>query len=553
MPGESVHPIVAERAQAPQPRDRPMAFPRFRSLPPPAVALGYLVAYVGLDWISFIHPLGPFGITPWNPPTGLSFVFALLFGRRYLPLLFVAPFLADYLVRAPYASFPLALSTATIIGAGYSVAALALLHPARRFDVSLSAMRDLFLLLGVAIVSAAGVAAGCITVYAVAGFVDWSQFGMAMVRYWVGDVIGIAVPTPFLLITLTRGRPFRLGWESALQFLTIGIALMAVFLLGQSRQLQLFYILFLPIVWIAVRAGLEGVTIGLVLTQLGLIAAMQTRPPAGDDMTAFQAMMLILALTGLSAGVLVTERRRAEMQLRLQQEAQAQLSRLGSMGELASALAHEINQPLMAAGTYARLVAETTTSANVPAKIADHARQAAAQIERASEVVRRLRNLIRLGRSERAPVAASRIIGDTLELLRPEIERGPITIEQRITGGLRPLMVDMLQAEQVLLNVVRNSIEAIREIGRGRGVIIIEAFPAGSGYVEIKVSDNGVGFPDALLSEALEPFRSTKPHGLGVGLSLCRSIIESHGGRLIIGNSDLGAVVRITFPTAEAA
>lgn len=530
-----------------------MAFPRLLSLPTQVIALGFLACYIALDWVSFLHPFGPFGITPWNPPTGLSFVLVLLFGQRHLPLLFVAPLAADLLVRGQATSIAVALSTAAVIGSGYSTAAWILLRPTFRLDVSLSSMRDLAFLVAVAVGSAALVAAGCVAVYLIAGLVAPAEVVAATIRYWVGDVIGIAVTTPFLLILLTRRRPLKLNLEALLQTIAIAFSLVLIFSLGESRQLQLFYLLFLPIVWIAVRSGLEGVTVGLVLTQLGLIAALQISRPDGVDVTAFQVLMLVLTFTGLAAGVLVTERRRAELQLRLQQEAQAQLTRLGSMGELASALAHEINQPLMAAGTYARLVVEAIASGGSPEKAGAAAAKAVAQVERASEVVRRLRDLIRLGRSERGPVGAPRVVEDALELLRPEIERANIRVEKRFASELPPVMADKLQLEQVLINIGRNAIEAIRGSGDERGIVTIEVVQTRPGYLGVSVRDSGPGFDVLPTSDAPRSFVSSKPEGLGVGLSLSRSIIEAHGGRLSIANGERGAIISFTLPIAEAA
>lgn len=528
-----------------------MAFPRLLSLSPHVIALGYLASYVALDWVSFVHPFGRYGITPWNPPTGLSFVLILLFGQRHLPLLFIAPMLAEIIVRGMPAPVPIAVTGAAVIAVGYSGAVVALLRPRLRFDVSLSSMRDLFILLLVSVASAALVAVGYVGVYAASGLLPWSDFGAAALRYWVGDVIGIAVVTPCLLIILTRGQPFAASWETAAQVASIGMCLLIVFGLAQSRNYQLFYLLFLPIVWIAVRSGLEGVSAGLVLTQLGLIAALQVGGRADTDMTTYQALMLMLALTGLAAGVLVTERRRAELQLSLQQDAQAKLTRLGSMGELATVLAHEINQPLMAAGTYTRMAAKSIAAGDPPDKAGEAARKAVVQVERAAEVVRRLRELIRLGRSELAPVGVPRIVTDTLELLRPDIERSNVRIEQRLSPDLPQVMVDALQIEQVLLNLVRNALEAIRESGRDRGVVSIIANRGDNAFVEIEVRDTGPGFASIAPSASLEPFISTKADGLGVGLSLSRSIVEAHGGRLIIGNVGSGASVRFTLPIAE--
>lgn len=534
-----------------KPRARTMAFPRLLSLSPHVIAGGYLAAYIALDWLSFLHPFGRYGITPWNPPTGVSFVLVLLFGQRHLPLLFLAPLLAEIVVRGMPAPVSVALLGAAVIAVGYSAAVVTLLHPRLRFEVSLSSMRDLFMLLVVSVTSAAVVAFGYVSLYAATGLLPWGDFAAAVMRYWVGDVIGIAVVTPCLLIIMTRGQPFAASWETLAQVASIAICLLLVFGLAESRNYQLFYLMFLPIVWIAVRSGLEGVSAGLVLTQLGLIAALQLGVTGDTDVTTYQALMLVLTLTGLAAGVLVTERRRAELQLRLQQDAQAKLTRLGSMGELATVLAHEINQPLMAAGTYTRLVAKSIACGDPPGKAGEAAVKAVAQVERAAEVVRRLRELIRFGRSELAPVAVSRLVTDTLELLRPDIERGNVRIEQRLAPGLPQVMVDALQIEQVLLNLVRNALEAIRDSNHDRGTVSILATRSDATFVEVEVRDTGPGFAPGAASAAPEPFSSTKADGLGVGLSLSRSIVEAHGGTLVTANVGNGASVRFTLPVAD--
>ena len=244
---------------------------------------------------------------------------------------------------------------------------------------------------------------------------------------------------------------------------------------------------------------------------------------------------------------------RGVAELRLQQDAQARLARLGSMGELAAALAHEINQPLTAAGTYARVAAHAMASKSAPPDVArEAANKAVGQVERAAEVVRRLRALIRLGRSEIAPVAASRIVQEALEMLRPEIDRRNITVRAELARNLPLVMADVLQVEQVLINLVRNSIEAINGTTGARGSIVIEAIRDQAGLVEVRVQDNGPGFEKDQIDAAPVPFATTKPDGLGVGLALSRSIIEAHGGRLWVGKQSQGAVVHFTLPTTEA-
>ncbi len=534
-------------------RSNSVIYPLLLSLPMAIPGIAYLVGYVLLDWISFIEPYAPFGITPWNPGTGLSFVLVLLFGQRMIPFLFIGPLFSDLIQIQSPLPWGIELACTALIGVGYSASSVFLLRPSTKFDPSLSSMRDMVLLILVAVVSAAFVAASYVAVTTAAGLLPIKDFAAATLRYWVGDVIGIVVFAPFALIALTRRSVIRMSVETFLQIAAIIGALALVFGYAKEQQFQLFYVLFLPIVWMAVRTGTEGVIVGILITQLGLIFGVIFFPGEGHDVTAFQALMLVLATTGLIAGELVTENRRTESQLRLQQDSLSRLARLGSMGELAAAIAHELNQPLMAAGTYTRLVDDAIRSGNTdPATVAETAKKAAAQVERAAEVVRRLRALVRLDRGNRVLCSVERIVKETLALCQHDLDRIHASARADLASDLPPVMVDILQIEQALLNLLRNSIEAIGEAGGIHGTISIEASAAGADFVEIRVSDTGPGFPRARFENPFLPFSSTKAEGLGFGLPLCKSIIEAHGGRLWLAENARGAAVHFTLPVIKA-
>jgi two-component system, LuxR family, sensor kinase FixL len=531
----------------------PIAHLRIVSLPVVIVGIGYFAVYVLLDWISFIEPYGPVDITTWNPGTGLSLALGLLFGRRMIPLLFLVPLLSDLILNQAPVPWGLELSFVAVIGAGYSAALLFLLRPSLRFDPALSSMRDLVLLMLAALVSAAFVASSYVAVTVLAGLLAPGEFAAAAFRYWVGDMIGIMVVTPFVLIVLTHTHVLRMSFESVLQFAAIIGALATMFGYAEEQRFQLFYVLFLPIVWMAVRMGVEGVTLGLLITQLGIIAGVTVFPVFGHDVLAFQVLMLILTTTGLIAGELVTERRRTEFQLRLHRDSLARVAQLGGMGELTVSIAHELNQPLMAARTYTRLVEDAVLSGDEDrAMVTDTAKKAVAQVERAAQVVRSLRALIRLDSSNRSVYSVERIINETLALCQPDLDRIHARARVVTASDLPPVKVDILQIEQVLLNLLHNSIEALSEAVAANPAILIEASAAaGADFVEISVKGNGPGFPRDLLSDSFLPFWSTKAEGLGIGLSLCKSIVEAHGGRLWLDRDTRGGAVYFTIPAVE--
>jgi two-component system, LuxR family, sensor kinase FixL len=204
----------------------------------------------------------------------------------------------------------------------------------------------------------------------------------------------------------------------------------------------------------------------------------------------------------------------------------------------------------MAAGTYSRLVRDALTrERNGDPSIAEIADKAAAQIERASEIVRRLRTLMTLDKSDRALATVGRIVNETVDLCQPELRQRRISCRIILEGNLPPVIVDLLQIEEVLLNLVRNATEAIDQTGHVGGMITIEAKRVKSRNVELSVRDTGPGFSDG--QATLPPFATTKPQGIGIGLSLSRRIIEAHGGQLTVGNDAHGAVVRFTLPVAR--
>ena len=517
-----------------------------------AIGVAYLVSYVLLDWVSYVHPFAAFGITPWNPQTGLSFALILLFGGGYLPWLIAAPLAADLIVR----ELPLPLTAEALVvlitGFGYGFAALLLRSPRIRFDVTLSSRNSLLWLMAAAIGSIALVSLGHALILLLHGLIPVHDVGQASLRAFVGDLIGVMVFTPFLLIAFTRRRFPAPSWEAGAIMLLILAALWGLFALDQPLRLQLFYVFFLPVVWIAVRFSLEGVTLGLAVIQIGLMAATQLSGQSAADVVAYQALMVILAVTGLAIGVLVSEQQRTQRQLRIHQDALHRASRLTTMGEFAAVVAHEINQPLTAIGNYARLAKRASEQTPPDTEAAVKAsREAIAQVDRAGAVVNRLRDFIRLGRVETSPVTVATLVSETLAAFRPELERHGIACETRVDRDLPPVLADALQAEQVILNLVRNASEALTNAGRYDGRIVIEAAAEPEGMITIRVTDNGPGLDPELAGQPITAFTTTKRDGLGLGLSLSRSVIEAHGGQLRIESTPRGVCAAFTLPVVK--
>ncbi|MFT3731907.1 MAG: MASE1 domain-containing protein [Hyphomicrobium sp.] len=493
------------------------------------LALGfiYLAVYVALDWLSFVDPLGAFGITPWNPTTGVSIALVLAFGRAFIPWLFIAPLLADGLLR----QFPLPIdaeiAVVATLGFTYTAATWILTRADVNVAHGLQSKRDLIWLLGTAAVAALVAAVSCVLLLALLSIIHVDQIPRGILEWWVGDMIGITVMTPFLLFMLSGRRIFPQSAELMLPFALMLGAFMLIFGSAGSNRPELFYLLFLPIIWIAIRFGLEAVTGALVVTQVLLIAAIQVSGHSDLSITSLQILMLILALTGLTVGMLVSEQRNTQRELWLHREALGRASRVGSLGALAAAIAHEINQPLTAIGNYARVGRQA-----LKRDPADHAAAARAseqvieQVDRAAAVIRWLRDFIGAGTSRFEVVSVSELIRRPESVCRAELEEHGIRLETIVSRDLPNVNVDRLQIEQVITNIVKNAAEAISGAGGIDGRIRIEAGSEGDMFIAISITDNGPGFDPILLERPISPFTTTKSGGMGLGLSLSQSIIE---------------------------
>jgi PAS domain S-box-containing protein len=257
------------------------------------------------------------------------------------------------------------------------------------------------------------------------------------------------------------------------------------------------------------------------------------------------------------AAVDVTERRRAEEDARARQQELAHVLRRRTMGEMASVLAHELNQPLAAIVNYAQGCAQQlrdgTGSADSPLAVLD---QIAGQALRASEIIRQLRGFVRKRGLQAETRQVNELIDEVLRFVVGEAHRRGVRLQAELAADLPPLQVDAVQIEQVILNLVRNALEAIYETldqHADAPVLVIASRRVGN-EIEVAVRDNGPGLPAEIAATIFEPFVTSKRDGLGMGLSICRSIIDAHGGRLwTTPNADRGMTFCFTLPVQPAA
>ena len=260
----------------------------------------------------------------------------------------------------------------------------------------------------------------------------------------------------------------------------------------------------------------------------------------------------------------VTARRRAEEQAAQQAEKAQVTSRLVTMGEMASSVAHELNQPLTAISNYcngiiSRVKAGAINTDDLLAALEKTAKQA----QRAGQIIHRIRTFVKKSEPQRQPAQAREIVEDAVELAMIELRRRNVAIHTYVAQRLPTLMVDPILIEQVLLNLLKNAAEAIdnaRLPPSRRNIelrVVPKHTPEEGGVIEFSVTDSGPGLKEEVLGRMYEAFFSTKSDGLGIGLSLCRSIVESHRGRiraenLYNGSTVVGCRFSFTLPVETA-
>lgn len=511
---------------------RSMSFARPNDTPigPLPLAAGFLFAYLLLDQVSFIHPLQEFNITPWNPQPALAIALIALYGKGWIAWVFVTVFTAEFVVRGLSVPIQAALPLTAILTCGYAGVAWLLRAP---FEIALDlASRKDVLRLAIAVVLGAGVT-GFVYVSALStgGYIGWEEYTDALFRFWVGDSIGILVTLPLLLLLADRDRRREL-WalarkgEARLQIALVVTTLLLVFATGENEQFKYFYLLFLPLIWIAARHGLVGAIVAVAVIQAGIIVAVVVEDHQTLTVIELQTLLLSLVLTGLFLGVTVDEWRFASERL-------ARARHLTVAGEMATALAHELNQPLTALSTYAdaiRLIARSDKAEQAP--LADTAERIRRVATRCADIVERFRSLGSACTHPAERVALPVLLQAAIDGLNEQVLRVGAEIELDVADDLPPLALDRGRITIVFQNLLANALDELQACPAEARHIRIHARRDGRAHVSISVRDSGPGIRPELLDRIFEPFYSGKAQGMGLGLAISRSIIESHGGKL---------------------
>lgn len=513
---------------------------------PVRLALCYVLIFTLLDWLSYIRPLQGLNITPWSPQPALA-IAMLLWGHQWLWLVWVGLLVADLVVRGVPADWFFVLISSTSLSLVYASIAQAL-RARINLKLTFTTQKEFLYFTAVVVCGALLSSLVYIAAYLMGGLALDSSVYEAVARYWVGDAVGLIVLLPLLLAWIDPQRRHALrdvltkrSWWMIVAFTFF--LLWIVFDLGGNNHFRYFYLLFLPVIWLSAEIGFNGAILSSVLVQIGLILAIQIVP--NEDLAVFELQLLMAAITmtGLLLGVTVDERTRAESQLRSS-------LRLAAAGQMAASLAHELSQPLTALNNYAQACQmlvngtgelESTHQQEllvVTQRMIDDAR-------RAGLVVKSLRDFFRTGASHLQRLAPGPIVLEAMQNSQRRAQTIQIRLETCMAEELPSVWMDPVQISIVLRNLITNAIDSASADAIGGAVSVIAS--QFDGYLQIEVQDSGPGIVQSRMQGLFEAGPSDKPGGMGIGLSICRAIVEAHGGKLWAEVAEHGCF-RFTLP-----
>ena len=458
----------------------------------------------------------------------------------------VALTLAELLVRGMPSNPVIFLVQAVIVTTTYLMAAVTI----RRFefDISKPTFAALTRFSCIAALAAFVASSSVVGLYATASLLPGGQFGSAVGKLWVGDLNGILMLTPLLLKTPTIKKGWRAPNIAPAKFLgvcaALAVSFLIVFFIGDPDDLRFFYVLFVPAVLAALVGGISGVLLVTVAIQIGLVFGVQ-QSPAVAPLVDLQYLMLTLVGTMLALGVVVAERTNSsaialqrEIQIRDREASLARASRAATAGELASVIAHELNQPMTALVGYLRSIEIMLGHASVTEpRLQPTARKAADEALRVSDTLFRLRNFY-AGRDPHIETLSIRpVILGIVDLLRRREQIANASIDVNFKIDIEQIESDSVFISVIISNLVLNAAEALSDTSAPQIEIRVRE---NAQSLEISIEDNGRGVPERLVPELFKAFVTTKAEGMGMGLAASHSLSQALRGDLMYARSDLG-------------
>jgi two-component system, LuxR family, sensor kinase FixL len=493
----------------------------------------FVAIYFTLNLLTEWHEFDRLGITLWSPDDGLS-IALLLENVAFAPFVFLAAVLVDLAIAGVHRS--LSVTMAAELGLTLVYVGLALvLKTTLKFNIRRFRLPDV---VGFLILIPAGAALSsyiyCVILY-MGGGLSSDKLFVAIVHCWIGSALGIVTIIPAATAVFTYLSPPR-RWSGYTLFtifiFAVGIGLGFAALVGVGDRLYyVFNLLFLPVIWVAMREGYSGVALALVTIQVTLAVLTAFVGYNTTDFAILQLLMLVLSITGLLLGAVTTERQDAALRLREQKSELARMVSNARAGAMGMALAHEVSQPLSTVATYLHAARRMLQASSASGPVMDALMKAEAEAQRAREVLERIRDFVSNGNLSLAPVDVRALADKIGELCREDAAARGVLVDIESVGLVPLIVADGVQIEQVLINLVANAIDAAAERPDVRGRVTVQVAAKGDGIV-FRVEDNGRGVAPELVDNIFDAYQTTKPRGMGLGLHLSRRIVQRHAGRL---------------------
>ncbi len=538
-----------------------------------AITAAVGVTYFATAKLGHLVAIYPGTVTPVGLPSGFALVAVLLYGPRVWPGIWLAAFLADVPALIGAATW-LEFSHSVAVGAG--IASGSALEPlfgaymfalaTGRLDIdpmeSVRSLVALFLLAGWA--SCAAAATIGVTSLAVSGSLPWTSYSYAWITWWVGNSVGVMLVAP-LLLAWRRLPQWLISphmWFKPVALLLVLTAFSFLLFgdwLGRDVSVPLAFITVPVLTWLAYSYGRHGATLGIALVSaVALINTAQGRGPfAGavlnDSLLLLQICIAMVCVTGLAMSAAVSERRNAELDSHRLNSALAHAGRVSLTGEMAAGMAHEFHQPLSVIANYANsCLIRLRRGETLGADAVEPLQKIVDETMRAARVIRGVRGFLRKSEAQQEPTSINALVVDAMQLARMATDDSNVEITLLLDTREPEACVDASQVTQVLMNLIVNAVDAMRDTPRIRQRIEITT-RAQADMVEVRVADGGPGIPDEDHESCFERFHTTKDNGLGMGLAICRTLVENHGGRLWIERSAVLGGAEFAFTLSCAA
>jgi signal transduction histidine kinase len=532
-----------------------------------SVAVG--IAFLVSAKLGHLVAIAPGTITPIWIPSGFALVGVLLFGARVWPGIWVAAFMAGAPTIAMTDSLPDIVRT-FLVGAGIAtgstlepiIGASLYARAVGRPNIDpMSSVRALALFLGLAgCVSASVSATVGVTSLAVGGLLPWSTYLNAWLTWWVGNAGGVVLVAPLLLVWRSWPQWLRsqrawikpVGW---LAVLTAFAELLTGNWLGREVAAPLALATVPILVALSYRYGSHAATLGgaLVATVALANTAQGEGPFVGESLNKslllLQLCIAMIVTTGLTMSAAVNERRREEQLSHRLNAALAHAGRVSLTGEMAAGMAHEFHQPLSVIANYANSCLIRLRSGE---PLGEEAREPLQNIVnetmRAARVIRGIRGFLKKTEQSSVLTDINTLIADSVELAMVAGHDDHLTVDLKLDSRNPQAWVDTTQVTQVVVNLLLNAIDAMKEDPETPGRVEIRT-RARMDSVEVRIADSGPGIAEEDREKCFEHFYTTKEEGLGMGLAICRRLVERQGGRMWIEHSALrGAEFCFTLP-----